>query len=79
VDRVVRRWFAIGLTLTVVGDLLYDFYELTGRILLPQLNDTLFLSLGPASCIGLAVVLRRIGACSCARSCWMSLRSRWCC
>ena len=59
VDRVVRRWFAIGLTLTVVGDLLYDFYELTGRILLPQLNDTLFLSLGPCFVIGLAVVLRK--------------------
>jgi len=55
----VRRWFAIGLTLTVVGDLLYDFYELTGRILLPQLNDTLFLSLGPCFVIGLAVVLRK--------------------
>ena len=59
VDRVVRRWFAIGLTLTVVGDLLYDFYELTGRILLSQLNDTLFLSLGPCFVIGLAVVLRK--------------------
>jgi signal transduction histidine kinase/CheY-like chemotaxis protein len=59
VDRVARRWFAIGLTLTAIGDLLYDYYELTGRILLPQLNDVLFLSLGPCFVIGLAIVLRR--------------------
>ena len=59
VDRVARRWFAIGLTLTAVGDLLYDYYELTGRILLPQLNDLLFLSLGPCFVIGLAVILRK--------------------
>jgi len=59
VDRATRRWFAIGLTLTAVGDLLYDYYELTGRILLPQLNDALFLSLGPCFVFGLALVLRK--------------------
>jgi len=59
VDRAARRWFALGLTLTAVGDLLYDYYELTGRILLPQLNDLLFLSLGPCFVIGLAIVLRK--------------------
>jgi signal transduction histidine kinase/ActR/RegA family two-component response regulator len=59
VDRAARRWFAIGLTLTAVGDLLYNYYELTGRILLPQLNDLLFLSLGPCFVIALAVVMRK--------------------
>ncbi|HKU17514.1 MAG TPA: ATP-binding protein [Steroidobacteraceae bacterium] len=58
VDRTIRRWFAIGLTFTVVGDLLYNYYELTGRILLPQLNDALFLALGPCFVLGLATALR---------------------
>jgi signal transduction histidine kinase/ActR/RegA family two-component response regulator len=59
VDRAARRWFAIGLTLTAVGQVDYDYYELTGRVLLPQLSDVLFLSLGPCFLIGLALVLRK--------------------
>jgi signal transduction histidine kinase/ActR/RegA family two-component response regulator len=58
VDRATRRWFAIGLTLTAVGDLFYDYYELTG-IWVPQLSDVLFLSLGPCFVIGLALALRK--------------------
>lgn len=58
VDRASRRWFAIGLTLTAVGDLLYDYYELTG-VWVPQVSDVLFLSLGPCFVIGLALALRK--------------------
>ena len=59
VDRVARRWFAIGLTFTAAGDLLYNYNELTGQILVPQLNDTLFLLLGPCFLIGLTAALRK--------------------
>jgi signal transduction histidine kinase/AmiR/NasT family two-component response regulator len=58
VDRATRRWFAIGLTLTAVGDLFYDYYELTG-VWVPQVSDTLFLSLGPCFVVGLAIALRK--------------------
>jgi signal transduction histidine kinase/ActR/RegA family two-component response regulator len=58
VDRASRRWFAIGLTLTAVGDLFYDYYELTG-VWVPQLSDVLFLALGPCFVIGLALALRK--------------------
>jgi hypothetical protein len=57
-DRAARRWFAIGLTSTAVGDLLYNYDELTGQILVPQLNDTLFLLLGPCFLLGLATAVR---------------------
>ena len=53
-----RRWFAIGLTFTAAGDLVYDYYEITG-IYLPQVSDTLFLLLGPCFVMGLVATLRR--------------------
>lgn len=58
VDRITRRWFAIGLTFTAVGDLVYDYYEITGTYL-PQVSDTLFLLLGPCFLMGLIATLRR--------------------
>ena len=57
-DRITRRWFAIGLTFTAVGDLVYDYYQITG-IYLPQVSDTLFLLLGPCFVMGLVATLRR--------------------
>jgi signal transduction histidine kinase/CheY-like chemotaxis protein len=57
-DRTARRWFAIGLTFTVAGDLLYNYYEITGRPPLYTLTDTLFLLLGPCFLLGLVAVLR---------------------
>jgi signal transduction histidine kinase len=58
-DRATRRWFAIGLTLTLMGQLLWDYHELTGREVLPELSDSLFLSLGPCCVMGLIATLRK--------------------
>ena len=58
VDRAARRWFAIGLTFTAAGDLLYNYNQLAGEILVPLLSDVLFLLLGPCFLIGLARTLR---------------------
>jgi signal transduction histidine kinase len=59
VDRASRRWFALGLTLTAAGQLVYDYRELTGSILLYELSDSLFLLQGPCFLIGLALALRK--------------------
>src|SRR5688572_1597758 len=59
VDRASRRWFALGLTLTAAGQLVYDYRELTGSILLYELSDSLFLVQGPCFLIGLALALRK--------------------
>ena len=58
-DRVTRRWFAIGLSVTALGQLLYDLHEFTGRELVPQLTDCLFLLLGPCCVVGLTSTLRK--------------------
>jgi hypothetical protein len=58
-DRAARRWFAIGLTVTAVADLLYDYNQLTGSVLVPHLSDVLFLALGPCFLIGLTAALRK--------------------
>jgi signal transduction histidine kinase/CheY-like chemotaxis protein len=57
-DRAARRWFAIGLTFTVAGDLLYNYYEISGQTPIYTLTDTLFLLLGPCFLLGLVAVLR---------------------
>ena len=57
-DRAARRWFAIGLTFTAVGDLIYNYYEITGHTPISTLSDTLFLLLGPCFLLGLVAVLR---------------------
>lgn len=58
-DRVSRRWFALGLSFTTAGLLLYDLHEFTGRELVPQLSDCMFLLLGPCCIAGLAATLRK--------------------
>ena len=57
-DRTVRRWFAIGLTLTAVGDLVYDYYMITGFAPIPELSDAFFLMLGPCVLLGFVAALR---------------------
>ena len=57
-DRAARRWFAIGLTFTVAGDLVYNYYEISGHAPIYTLTDTLFLLLGPCFLLGLVAVLR---------------------
>jgi signal transduction histidine kinase len=56
-DRVARRWFAIGLTLTAVGDLIYDYYQMTTATPIPELSDAFFLMLGPCFVFGFAAVM----------------------
>ena len=58
VDRAARRWFAIGLTLTAIGDLIYDYYMITGLNPIPELSDAFFLMLGPCLVLGYIAVLR---------------------
>jgi len=58
-DRVPRKWFALGLTITLTAQLLFDFQELTGSTPVPNLSDFLFLSMGPCCVFGLAAVFRR--------------------
>src|SRR6185503_7782761 len=51
-------WFAIGLTLTAVGDLIYDYYMITGFAPIPELSDAFFLMLGPCFVLGFVAALR---------------------
>ncbi len=57
-DRRARRWFAIGLTLTAVGDLIYTFYQFTAFTPIPELSDAFFLMLGPCFVLGFVAALR---------------------
>jgi signal transduction histidine kinase/DNA-binding response OmpR family regulator len=57
-DRSARRWFARGLSLTLLGQLLFDANEITHRTLVPYLTDVLFVSLGPCFVLGLIATLR---------------------
>jgi hypothetical protein len=54
-DRAARRWFAIGLTLTAIGDLTYTYYEF---VPIPELSDAFFLMLGPCFVLGFVAALR---------------------
>ena len=57
--RVPRRWFAVGLTLYAVGQLLWDLQVAVGRNPFPGPSDLLFLGLGPCTLIGLVEAVRR--------------------
>jgi signal transduction histidine kinase/CheY-like chemotaxis protein len=59
-ERVTRRWFARGLTITLMAQLLFDVQELTGRTPIPHLADALFLGLGPCCVLGLVATLRSL-------------------
>jgi signal transduction histidine kinase/CheY-like chemotaxis protein len=57
-DRATRRWFACGLTFTLLGQLLFDMQEITHWTPIPNLSDALFLGLGPCCVLGLHATLR---------------------
>jgi signal transduction histidine kinase/DNA-binding response OmpR family regulator len=57
-DRAPRRWFAYGLTSSLLGQLLFDMQEITQWTPIPNLSDALFLSLGPCCVLGLIAILR---------------------
>jgi signal transduction histidine kinase/CheY-like chemotaxis protein len=56
--RDARRWFALGLTSGVLGQLLFDFRVVTSWEPVPYLADALFLGLGPCCVLGLTASLR---------------------
>jgi signal transduction histidine kinase/CheY-like chemotaxis protein len=56
-DRAARRWFAYGLTFTLLAQLLFDVQEIT-HWMIPNLNDALYLCLGPCCVLGLVTALR---------------------
>ena len=57
-DRVPRRWFARGLTVTALAELLFEVQDFTGVTLIPDLTDVLFLTLGPCMVLGLAATFK---------------------
>jgi signal transduction histidine kinase/CheY-like chemotaxis protein len=57
-DRLARRWFAYGLILSGLGQLVFDLDEITKQILIPDLANTLYLSLGPCCVLGVLATLR---------------------
>jgi signal transduction histidine kinase/CheY-like chemotaxis protein len=57
-DRTARLCFAIGLTLTLLAQLLYDLQGIMGRPLINRLSDALFLTFGPCFVFALIVAAR---------------------
>ena len=57
-DRAPRRWFACGLTFTLLGQLLFDMQEITHWRPIPNLSDALFLIFGPCCVLGLIASFR---------------------
>jgi signal transduction histidine kinase/DNA-binding response OmpR family regulator len=60
-DRFARRWFAYGLSSSLLGQLLLDVQAITHSTLIPNLSDALFLGLGPCCVMGLIDALRTHG------------------
>src|SRR5579862_6898403 len=46
-ERVSRRWFACGLTITAIAQVMFDLQELTKRTPIVNLSDAFFLTIGP--------------------------------
>jgi signal transduction histidine kinase/DNA-binding response OmpR family regulator len=57
-DIAPRRWFAWGLTITLVAQVLFDLQEITQRTPIVNLSDALFLSIGPCFVMGLLAPAR---------------------
>jgi signal transduction histidine kinase/CheY-like chemotaxis protein len=57
-DRLARKWFAIGLSITLAAQLLFDFQELTDWRIDTHVTDLLWLSLGPCCVWGLLALFR---------------------
>src|ERR1700678_4065530 len=57
-DVASRRWFAWGLTITLVAQVVFDLQEITHRTPIVNLSDALFLSIGPCFVMGLLAPMR---------------------
>ena len=57
-DAVPRRWFACGLTITLVAQVMFDLQEITQLTPIVNLSDALFLSIGPCFVMGLLAPIR---------------------
>ena len=51
-DRVSRRWFALGLSVTLASQVLYDLEAIMPWTTVPYLTEVLFLSIGPCFVLG---------------------------
>src|SRR5579863_5727578 len=60
-DRVSRRWFACGLTITSVAQVMFDLQELTKHTPIVNLSDAFFLTIGPCFVMGLLAPIRNRG------------------
>jgi signal transduction histidine kinase/ActR/RegA family two-component response regulator len=57
-DLISRRWFASGLSVSLVAQLLFDLQEVTHRTPIVNLSDALFLSIGPCFVMGMLAPIR---------------------
>jgi signal transduction histidine kinase/ActR/RegA family two-component response regulator len=57
-DRVARRWFAIGLTLTLGGQFIYDYAQITTFVPISEVTDAFYLLIGPCFVLGFIAPLR---------------------
>jgi signal transduction histidine kinase/CheY-like chemotaxis protein len=57
-DVASRRWFAWGLTITLVAQVLFNLQDITQRTPIVNLSDALFLSIGPCFVMGLLAPIR---------------------
>jgi signal transduction histidine kinase/DNA-binding response OmpR family regulator len=60
-DVKSRRWFAVGLTTTLIAQVLFDLQEVTHRTAIQNLSDALFLSIGPCFALGMLAPTRAPG------------------
>jgi signal transduction histidine kinase/DNA-binding response OmpR family regulator len=57
-DLASRRWFACGLTVTLLAQVLFDLQEITQHTPIVNLSDALFLSIGPCFVMGMLAPMR---------------------
>ena len=57
-DVASRRWFAYGLTITLIAQVLFDLQDITQRTPIVNLSDALFLSIGPCFVMGMLAPIR---------------------
>jgi signal transduction histidine kinase/CheY-like chemotaxis protein len=57
-ERATRRWFAIGLSITLLAQSLFDVQEVTLWTPVDHLADTLYLSFGPCCLLALVAAIR---------------------
>lgn len=57
-SRNAQRWFAIGLTASLCGQLMWDVQELFGWFPSPAPSDLLFMAMGPCCAYGMVCAVR---------------------